>query len=155
MDLSEFCKGEVVTITQGQTILEAAVLMRERSVGCLIITHSDGSGVPVGVLTDRDIVSRGVAQMLPVDSMPVSSIMSVSPVTVAATEDVREVIKLMGHHRVRRIIIVDASGAPIGIVSTDDLLKVLANDLNLLGELIQVQTGTRSRHRTHEFTRMA
>lgn len=100
------------------TVREAAVAMRETDVGDVLVVD-DGNGVR-GIVTDRDIVTRVVAVGLNPDEALLADVLSGDLVTVAADDDVEEVVRRMRAAAVRRVPVLDG-GQPVGIVSIGDL----------------------------------
>jgi CBS domain-containing protein len=90
---------------------------------------------PIGVVTDRDIVCRVVAERKSPMAHPAESCMSKVVVTVRADAPIREVVSTMQHHQVRRVPVVDASGCCIGIISQADVASVARS--GQLGELLR------------------
>lgn len=105
------------TVSADQTVIEAAKLMREADVGALIVVNADKS--IFGILTDRDIVIRAVAAEDPT-VRSAGQVCSAEVVTVRPDEAVSQVQRLMRDQGVRRVAVV-ADGAPVGMVSVDDL----------------------------------
>jgi CBS domain-containing protein len=111
--------------------------MREHHVGALVVVgERDGSRVPAGVVTDRDIVVAVVAKGLDADGVRVEELMSGELVTAQETDGVSECIARMRARGVRRMPVVDARGALVGIVTADDLLDLLAEELSGLARTI-------------------
>lgn len=138
MPIGEICNREVVFTRRDTTILEAAQLMRRHHVGNLVVVD-ERSGtrlLPVGVLTDRDIVIEVIAKEIDINAITVGDIMSPYLVTARETEGVFETIQLMRIEGVRRLPIVDAHGGLTGIVSVDDLVELLAEEMSELAKLI-------------------
>lgn len=137
MPIGEFCNREVVYATRDMTVLQAAKLMREHHVGTLVVADdSNGVRKPVGIITDRDIVVEVVALELNPDAPKVSEIMGLDLVTARENEGVFETIQKMRAKGIRRIPIVDDRGALVGIVSIDDLLELLAEEMNELAKIM-------------------
>lgn len=113
----------------------AASEMRRQQVGCLVIVREEAAGaIPVGIVTDRDLVMRALAAGHHLDDSPVGSIMS-TPLAVCRDDaHLAEVIAIMRGSGVRRLPLVDATGALVGIVSADDVLVACTE---LLGQLSQ------------------
>jgi CBS domain. len=97
-------------------VYEAAVKMKNYDIGAVPIV--DG-GKLVGIVTDRDLVIRGIAEKRP-GSTPVKEVMTDRPVTASPGTPVEELAKLMAEHQIRRVPIVEG-GRPVGIVSLGDL----------------------------------
>lgn len=143
MPIGEFCNREVVFATRTNTIPEAAQLMRQHHVGDLVVVDViDGRRVPVGIVTDRDIVIEIIAKSLDFNDFTVGDIMSPHLVSVQESEGVFETIELMRNKGVRRIPVVDREGGLEGIVSADDILDLLAEEIT---ELAKVSSREQSR----------
>lgn len=136
MPIGELCNREVVFATRATTVIEAAQLMRRYHVGDLVVVDEiDGKRVPVGIVTDRDIVTEIVAKVFLPESCTVENIMCAQLVSVAESEGVIATIRLMRTHGIRRIPVVDGEGRLVGIVSADDMLDLLAEELAELAKI--------------------
>lgn len=113
-----------VGIAPERTIGEAAALMDQTGVGALAIIDHDHL---VGIVTDRDLVRRGLARGLPTDAR-IDSVMTTPVVTVDAEADLHDAFGLFRTNAVRRLAVV-RDGTFIGMVAVDDLLMDLAGDL--------------------------
>lgn len=135
--VGELCNREVVVASPGTTVTEAAKLMRHYHVGSIVVVDDTDGGVrmPVGILTDRDVVVEVCATELDAGTITVGDIMSSELVTAAEHEGVLEAMQIMRYKGVRRLPVVGTDGQLTGIVSVDDLLDVLAEEL---GELTKV-----------------
>jgi CBS domain-containing protein len=109
-----------VTIGPERTISEAAELMRDHAIGDVIVSDDDGSA-QIGVLTDRDIVVRVLAEGLDPHNTTAGQICSVNTVTVAPEDSIAEAIQRMRDAAVRRLPVVEGGGHVVGIVSLGDL----------------------------------
>lgn len=136
MPIGEVCTRQVVIAPAQTPISEAAKLMRQHHVGALVITEGDGKRVPAGIVTDRDIVVGILAQDLDPDRFTLGDITTGELVTIREQEGVFETIQLMRSKGVRRVPVVDAKGTLVGIVSIDDLVDLLAEELGELAKLI-------------------
>jgi CBS domain-containing protein len=121
MRVEEIMKGPVSTIKRDATVQQAARIMDEEDIGFLPVV--DQSGKVVGVVTDRDITVRVVAQALAGDSVRVEQIMTSNVVTAKKGDDVQKVAELMKDRKVSRMLVVEESGKPIGVVSLGDLAE--------------------------------
>lgn len=137
MLVSEFCNREVVIVDRATTILEAAKLMRSEHVGDLVVTDNhNGRQVPVGILTDRDIVVELLAEEIELDKVSVGDAMSYELLSVKEQEGLQETIEKMRDRGVRRLPVVDDAGALIGIVTVDDLMELITEQLTDLVRLV-------------------
>jgi CBS domain-containing protein len=121
MNLSELCKRDPVVAYRDTPLPEAARLMRERHVGSLVIVLERlGQRFPVGILTDRDIVVRAVAEGRDLAGTKVADICSQELTTLSPTDSVEDAVRLMRDKAIRRLPVVEG-GKPVGIVSIGDL----------------------------------
>jgi CBS domain-containing protein len=111
--------------------------MRGQHVGALVVVDGEGeSSHPVGIVTDRDIVVEVMAPEVDASAFTVGDIMAGDLVTVRASDGVFETIRLMESKGVRRVVVVDAAGRLVGILSLDDLVELLAEELSSLAKAI-------------------
>ena len=133
----------VVTATPETTSARAAQLMRQHHVGSLVVVDSaDGSGKPVGIVTDRDLVLAVMAEELDASLFTVGDIMSVELVTAPADADLLDATSLLRRHRVRRLIVLDGAGRVVGPAALEDLLEALTREFS---ELVLALRGARDR----------
>jgi len=129
----EICTREVSYAERGMPLVEAARLMRENHVGCLVVVDEvAGLRKVVGVLTDRDIVVAVVARGVAPQTLSAGDVMSADPVTVREEDSLIDLMRTMRAKGVRRMPVVGARGELIGIATLDDVLSVLAEELGLL-----------------------
>ena len=138
MTIGEICTRVTVFTTRDTTVADAAKLMRQHHVGSLVVVEDiNGSKrVPVGIVTDRDAVVEVMATGLDPNTITVGDIMVQELVTARESEGVLETMQIMRYKGVRRLPIVGKSGELIGIVSIDDLLEVLAEELSELAKIV-------------------
>jgi len=138
MPISEICNREVVIVQPDSAILEAAQLMRQHHVGDVVVVEERGGvRVPVGIVTDRDLVVEIMAPELDQKVITVGDIMMPGLVTVKENAGVSETIEYMRAKGVRRVPVVDNSGGLVGILTLDDLLELLAEELLALAKLVK------------------
>ncbi len=121
MRVSELMTSEVLSVDAASTVLDAARTMAEREVGCVLVRRNDAL---VGMLTDRDIVVRGVAEGLNLEIIPVQKLMTPDVRTCTGDVPLWEVEQLMELHALRRLVVVSETGKVEGIISADDLATV-------------------------------
>jgi CBS domain-containing protein len=115
-------------VTPRTSVQEAARLMKSEDVGALPVVESESSQRLLGVITDRDIAIRVVAEGRDVAGVVVSDVMSKGATTAKATDNVDDVMKTMGREQVRRIPIVDDRDQLVGIVSQADIVRKAQSD---------------------------
>lgn len=146
MTVGGICNRVVVTADRSTTIQEAAKLMRDHHVGTLIVAREeDAALVPVGILTDRDIVVEVVAAAVDQDALTVGDVMSHELTMVQEESSVWDALELMRSRGVRRLPVVNRRGGLEGILTLDDVLDLLA-------EAMRDLTGTVTRELEKERT---
>lgn len=139
MKIGDICNRDVVTITKDGSILEAVKLMRAHHVGDVVVTDADDASRPVGILTDRDVVVEILAEELELDAVTVGDAMSRSLVTAPRDADLFETIRFMGTKGVRRVPVLDDDGHLHGVLSIDDVVKLLATEIRFISEVFSSQ----------------
>jgi CBS domain-containing protein len=130
MNAGEICNREVVVAYRNMSLAEAAKLMREYHVGSLVVVVDRLSErVPVGMLTDRDLTVAVIAKELDPRKLNVGEVMSAELFTVREKDSVTDVLRLMRDRGVRRVPVLTHSGALAGIVTIDDVLDIVAEQL--------------------------
>lgn len=128
MSLRSFAR-DVVTSREDDLVVDAARKMRDAGVGCVVVVRG---ARPVGVLTDRDVAVRIVADGRDPLHTKVSEIVTYDPIVVDADSDLATASTLVRTHGVRRLPIVDSSGNLLGIVTVDELLVLVGRTLSNL-----------------------
>jgi CBS domain-containing protein len=140
MPIGEVCNREVAVIEADTTISEAVKLMRDQHVGDIVVVEQRGpEPVPVGILTDRDIVIEVLAEDVDPQSVSVGDIMSASLLTARESEELIDVIARMRAQGVRRVPVVNERGGLEGILTVDDILELLAEQVNGLAGLVKTE----------------
>lgn len=136
MNVGEFCSREVVIASEEATIVEIAQLMRKHHVGdVVIVDRSKSPPVPIGIVTDRDIVVELVAAEVPLGAVSVGDVMSYDLATAREDEAVWDALQRMRTRGVRRLPVVNAQGGLEGILALDDLLELLSEELGSLARV--------------------
>ena len=129
MKTGEVCNRTVVIVSRETTLGEAAKLMREHHVGSLVVSKNTYGRKPLGIVTDRDMVVEVLAADLDYRTLTVGEIMGDKLVLAKETDDTLDTLKLMRASGVRRIPVVTDKGDLAGIVTVDDLLEIVAEEL--------------------------
>jgi CBS domain-containing protein len=136
MSISEFCTHNVVCATRDTTALEAARLMRHHHVGdVVVVEESEGARKPVGIVTDRDLVVEVMAAGVDPNAVKIGELVLRSPVIIDESASYAETVRLMAVNGVRRMPVVAAGGALLGIITLDDMLRQLTAPLAALSDL--------------------
>ncbi len=137
MSIGEICNRDVVFTVKSSTVQEAAQLMRQHHVGSLVVVDEGSEPpVPVGLVTDRDLVVELVAENVPVDRVSIGDVMSDTEESAREDEGEWDVLRRMRQKGVRRMPIVNTDGALAGIVTMDDAVDLLAEELSDLAKLM-------------------
>jgi CBS domain-containing protein len=137
MNIASLCNREVVGIDAEASLHEAAALMCEEHVGALVVVTTDQPPKVVGLLTDRDLALDVLGRMDGSAELRVGHIAKSPPLAVQGTADLREAALAMQEGGVRRLLVVDDDGGVIGLVSADDLLAAMAEDLEVLSRALR------------------
>ena len=124
MSLARFTRP-IATADARESVEQVARAMRDRGVGCVVITRE---GHPLGIVTDRDLVVRVLADGIEA-SAPVGDFTTFGPQTVSIHDTIETASACMRAHGIRRLPIVDDAGCAVGIVTADDLLVLLGRGL--------------------------
>ncbi len=133
MSLENYCKKPVVKISPETNILEACRLLKENNVGCLI---AENEGKLRGIVTDRDIALKVIGKQRDPQKTKVEDIMSRDPIRISVDKDLRQLTALMHAFHVRRVPIVNGYDKTLGIVTLDDLIALLGDEMSELGKAI-------------------
>jgi CBS domain-containing protein len=133
MSLDRF-RAPLATVGTGDTVEAAARAMRDHGVGCLVVTRDRH---PIGIVTDRDLVVRVMAEGIDPAQARVGEFVTFDPITASLDEGIETVVQRMRKHGVRRVPIVDQSGEAVGIVTADDLLVLLGGEIAAVCEGIE------------------
>lgn len=143
MTIGDICNREVVFVSRDVTVHAACKLMRHYHVGSLVVVDeagevgsSHGRRVPVGIVTDRDIVVEVDAMSLDAKVITAGDIMSQDLVTAPESLGLQETIELMRFRGVRRLPVVNTENRLVGIVTIDDILAVLAEELSGIAHVV-------------------
>lgn len=148
MAISEFCKLDVVCCDASASISEVAELMRVHHVGDVIVTGKNGEArVPIGIVTDRDIVIEVVAPKIDLNMLTAGDIMNSPLQTIDENAGFLDALRLMGKLKVRRMPVVRDDGTLFGIASADDILNMLAVEMSTLTSVLAEQPVIESRTR--------
>ncbi|HYA76647.1 MAG TPA: CBS domain-containing protein [Burkholderiaceae bacterium] len=136
MRISEICRREVISCGRKTSATELARMMRDGHVGDVIVVEDrKGAPVPIGIVTDRDLVVHVIAAGVAPDTVTAADLMIEDIVTAAETEYVYDAIWHMRSKGVRRLPVVDARQALVGVLTMDDVMRYVAEEL---GELARI-----------------
>ena len=137
MPIGDYCEKPAATVRGDETVRAAAQRMKQEGLGSLaVVTDSR----PVGIVTDRDLVLETLCNRLDPGSVRIDEIASRPLVTVEQDAPVREAVRMIRRHAVRRLPVVDDKGQLVGIVAADDLLSLAAAELSGLAVAVRTQS---------------
>lgn len=140
MNAADICNRIVVIVERGMAITEAAQLMRDRHVGCLVVVDETGAGrIVVGILTDRDIVTAVVAKALDPARLVVEDMMNSNMVTALESNSIKDLLSAMRRKGLRRLPVITPQGVLVGLVALDDLLAIMAEQLRDMAAIIEAE----------------
>ena len=140
MEVGKLCTVDTICCTRDESVQGAAFLMRKHHVGDIVVVdEADGVLVPAGIVTDRDIVVSVVALGLDPNGLQVGDIMTDDLLTADEHDDVANTIERMRLRGIRRVPVVGEGGRLAGIVSADDLLGFLAEEMEDLARISPYQ----------------
>lgn len=135
MKVSEIMTHDPACATPDQNLIEVSRIMKDCDCGALPVVEDLASKKPLGIVTDRDIVIRGLAEEKDPFNTAIESCMTRSLVTVSPEDKVEECISKMERHQVKRILVVDANGSVAGIVVQAHIARNVGKKET--GELVQ------------------
>ena len=137
MSVGNHCRSNPESTSKDASIREAAKQMEATGVGCLVVV--DDHGRPGGLVTDRDLVLRGLAPGRNPDRLLVGDVMSPLHAKAREATPVETAVLRMGIDGIRRLPVVDAHGALAGMFTYDDALRLVASQLSLVADAIGAQ----------------
>jgi len=136
----DVCNRQVIFARRNMPLNDAARLMRERHVGCLVVVEDTGAGsIVVGMLTDRDIVTAVVAKDLDAASLRVDDVMTRDVVSARESDTLLDVLVEMRRKAVRRVPVIGPNGELIGLIAADDMLGFISEELRTLVQALVAQ----------------
>jgi len=148
MLLKDVCTLDVACCGPNTTVREAAKAMRRSHVGDLIVVDDpEGERTPIGIVTDRDLVLEVLGNGLDPNHTAVARLMRQPVVIANEDEDITAVIARMRTHAVRRVPVVNTRGATVGIITLDDLLRMLVHEAGTLLEIVSNEQNQERRTR--------
>lgn len=138
MSVGRICIREVDFADPTESAWQAAERMHQRGVGALVVI--DREQRPVGMVTDRDLMERCIAQNRDAHLVTVSEVMTAHPKTIVEDMPIETALAWMRNGKLRRLPVVDRDERLVGLVSLDDILMLLAEEFQLIGQLLAAET---------------
>jgi len=133
MSLQNYCRKPVTRVAPDTNITEACQLMEQNNIGCLI---AERQGKLCGIVTDRDIALRVAGAKRDPDKTLVKDIMTPDPIRISVDKDLHHLTAMMHAYHVRRVPIVNGFDTTLGIVTLDDLIAQLGDEMSEIGKAI-------------------
>ena len=137
MSVGKICVREVDLADRNDAVWQAAERMHQRAVGALVVVND--AKEPIGVVTDRDLVERVLAERRDPSVVTVSDVMA-RPMTISDEASIESALARMRSGGFRRLPVVDRDGKLVGLVTIDDILMLLSEEMTQIGKLLERQT---------------
>ena len=148
MRVGEFCNREVIVIGADESVKVAAELMRKHHVGdVVLVEEQQGRRVPVGIITDRDLVVEIMVPELDPGELAARDIVTGSLATTHSEDSMLDALDLMRSKGVRRLPVVETDGSLAGIITVDDVMGLLTEMLGRLAGVVERQRTREARQR--------
>jgi CBS domain-containing protein len=136
MTVSDLARTDPIAATRDASIATVSALMRDETVGSVVIVED---GAPVGIVTDRDVAVRVVAEGQNPDDVTAGDVMTADPVTVDVDAGLMDLTSTMAEHDVRRVPVVDG-GELYGIITLDDVDQLLSDERQHLADVVAAES---------------
>ncbi|WP_254524131.1 CBS domain-containing protein [Natrinema caseinilyticum] len=136
MPVENLARSDVISATTDEPIHELASTMDDESVGSVVITDD---GMPVGIVTDRDLMKHVLAERTDPDDVVAGDVMTEDLCTIEHDAGFYQATELMSEHGVRRLPVTGSDGELAGIITIDDLNELLADEHQELAGIIRKQ----------------
>ncbi len=117
--VKDIMKKYVVSIDSAMTVKDAATMMADANVGCVVITRGNA---PIGIITERDFVKRIVSQEMDL-ATPLADVMSFPLITVDSEDTIWDAAEIMKKNKIHKVPVQD-DGKLVGIITTSDIVKI-------------------------------
>ena len=134
MAVGEICRSEVITAAPGVSAAELARLMADANVGSVVITTDDDR--PIGIVTDRDLVMRVLAEQREPKTTLVEDIMTTELVLLEEGTGLYDAVRCARDEGVRRLPVVDSDGRLTGIITVDDIVRLLVREMTYVTDIM-------------------
>lgn len=138
MAVKDFMSREITSLPGYASALDAIKFMTDMNVGSVVV---DEEGRAAGIVTDRDIITKVMAEGRDAQKIMLREIMSTPLFTVKEEEDIFEVTHLMSEHSVRRFPVVNKSGKMTGFIALDDIIMFLGDEMQHIASALKKELG--------------
>lgn len=140
MKVEDVMVREVITLDEGSTVKEAAEIMNKFEIGCLIAVNK---GKAMGIITERDLLKRVVAESRNATKTKVKEIMTSPLVVVEPKMELEEAVKMMFQMKIKKLPVVDGKRL-VGLVSLTDIARFQPQMIKILKQLANMQAAPKS-----------
>jgi CBS domain-containing protein len=140
MSVGRFAVRQVITTDPEESVEVAAQRMRDHEVGALAVVEGRR---PVGIVTDRDLVTRALATEAPPKLTQVRAVMTPHPICISKSAPLEGAMADLRFYHIRRLVVVNNAQEVVGIISLDDVLELLAEEREALEAVIGVMRAAR------------
>ncbi|CAM3026111.1 CBS domain protein [Legionella steigerwaltii] len=149
MRVGEYCNRDVVVINGNESVKNAAKLMRSYHVGDLVLVEEHkNQKVPIGIVTDRDLVVEVMAAGVKPESLLVRDILTEPFSSVFENDSLFDALEIMHSRKIRRLPVINEDKTLIGIITLDDLIEILTETMTHIVDVVKLQQKKEARQRT-------
>ncbi|MGQ9538297.1 MAG: CBS domain-containing protein [Candidatus Bathycorpusculaceae bacterium] len=152
MLVRDVMSSPVITVEEEATTNHVSELMDKHGLGCIIVTNKEGK--PIGVITERDLVTRVLAKNLKPDSLKAKDVMTSPLITIEPSETISEAARKMSRLNIRRLGVV-YKGQLVGLVSSKDILSVMPELIETIQEKALIEGENMAQTITQEESSLA
>ena len=134
LNIGNYCRREVITCTPDDQLVDVAAIMRLHNISSLVITEN---GALSGILTDRDLRNKVVAQGLDPSLLTVKQVMNTPLISISEEEFLFKALHLLSKHKIHRLVVTDRSGRLAGIITDSDILRIQSRSPEQLVQQIE------------------
>ena len=136
MLVKDVMSSPVITVNEKEPVTKVAKLMGKHDLGCIIVTGKDGK--PLGIITERDLITRVLAKNRPRYKLAAKGVMTAPLVTIDPDENLSEAARRMSRLNVRRLGVI-YKGELVGVISSKDILAITPELIEIIQEKAKIQ----------------
>lgn len=138
MQVKEVMSRNVVTCTKEESVLDITKRLLKYDIGMLVVVEDNISKIPIGVVTDRDVLNRVTIKELDPKKTNVGQILTKDLISIGIKEHLATAVDKMKKNKVKRLVVLDESGSLVGIISNSDIIKQF---LEIRQQLLDLSVG--------------